>query len=449
MENISATGLDEAIGVITSLASSALAGPELALLTDAAVLELITATDRVVSLAEAARAEAIREAERREAAQEEAHCATAEWIRRGRGHSTQRCRSLVRDAVRQGRFLALIGAVATGEVRSGQASAIARVLDELPDDFSAEQLAKAEETMIELAKEFGPEDLLRCGWHLLEVVAPERVDELMAEKLEREEREALKKRGLSLSDDGHGVMHIKGRLPSADGEALAAVLNAHAESAWKRHADEVAEAGGDPGPKDKKVLLADALMALVRAHQVHRDAPTHGGDRPRVNVFLKFEDLVGGLGEMAMSSGRGITAYEARRLACDCDLIPMVLDSLGIPLDVGRTERLVNPHLRAALVARDGGCVFPGCDRGPSECEAHHIQPWWAGGITCLDNLVLLCPSHHRRCEPGRNNTWDDDDPDRWHVRLGPDRLPEVTPPRGYDPDRKKMRHARFGLLRR
>lgn len=449
MENSSPVRLDAAIKVIAALASDALVAPEMALLTDAAVLELITATDRVASLAEAARAEAIREAERREAAQEEAHCATAEWIRRGHGHSLQRCRSIVRDAVRQGRFSALVAAQATGEVRSGQASAIARVLDELPDDFSAEQLAEAEATMITLAADHCPDDLLRLGWYLIEVVAPERVDELMAEKLEREEREAQKKKGLSLADDGHGIMHIKGRLPSADGEALAAVLNARAESAWKRHEDEVAEAGGDPGPKDKKVLLADALMALVRAHQVHRDAPTHGGDRPRVNVFLKFEDLVGGLGEMAMSSGRGITAHEARRLACDCDIIPMVLNSLGIPLDVGRAERLVNAHLRSALVARDGGCVFPGCDRGGSECEAHHIQPWWAGGVTSLDNLVLLCPSHHRRCEPGRNNTWDDDDPDRWHVRLGPDRLPQVTPPRGYDPERKTMRHARFGLFRR
>lgn len=194
MESSTPVGLPATIDVVAALLTGALAVPDLALLTDAGALELLTVTDRVVSLAEAARAEAIREVERREAAPIEAHCVTAEWIRRGHGHSIQRCRSLVADAVRQGGFPALMAATAAGEVRFGQASAIARVLDELPDDLGVEQVAKAEETMIGLAADYGPDDLLRSGWYLLEVVAPERVDELMAEKLEREEKEAQKKK---------------------------------------------------------------------------------------------------------------------------------------------------------------------------------------------------------------------------------------------------------------
>ncbi|WP_242419678.1 HNH endonuclease signature motif containing protein, partial [Frankia sp. CpI1-P] len=34
------------------------------------------------------------------------------------------------------------------------------------------------------------------------------------------------------------------------------------------------------------------------------------------------------------------------------------------------------PHLRRALAARDRGCTFPGCDRPPSWCEAHHVIHW-------------------------------------------------------------------------
>lgn len=440
-------GLGGAIDVVASLISGALAVPDLTLMADRGVLELMSAADRAVSLVEAARAAAIREVDRRVAAENEAHCSTAEYLHRGRGHTIQRCRMIVRDAKRRGEYALLTAAEASGEVTGEQGSVIAHGLSLLPEDLGADVLARCEGTLVGLAASLDPGDLAQAVWRVLEHEAPERAEEILAERLEREEKQARKNRGLALSDDGHGTLHIKGRLPIADGEELAAVLNAHAESAWKQEIDHDGE-GAEMRPRDKKLLLADALMTLVRHHQANRQAPTHGGDRPRVNVHLHYGDLVGGLGDMVMSGGAFITAAEARRLACDCDLIPMVLNSLGIPLDVGRTERLVNHHLRAAVVARDRGCVFPGCDRGPADCEVHHIRPWWAGGDTALQNLVLLCPRHHRKCEPGRNNTWNDDDPDRWHVRLGPDRLPQITPPRGYDPFRRVLRHARFGLLR-
>ncbi|WP_425307547.1 DUF222 domain-containing protein [Ammonicoccus fulvus] len=373
-------GLGGAIEVVASLVSGALEAPDLGLMTDRGVLELMTAADRAVSLVEAARAVAIREVDRRVAAENEAHCSTAEFLHRGLGHTIQRCRMIVRDAKRRGEYARLTAAEANGAVTGEQGSVIAHGLALMPDDLGAEVLGRCEDTLVGLAGSLDPGELVQAVWRVLEHEAPERADEILAERLEREEKAARKNRGLALSDDGHGTLHIKGRIPIADGEELAAVLNAHAESAWRQQLDHDGE-GAELRPRDKKVLLADALMTLVRGHQAHRQAPTHGGDRPRVNVHLNYADLVGGLGDMVMSGGAFISAAEARRLACDCDLIPMVLDSLGIPLDVGRTERLVNPHLRAAVVARDRGCVFPGCDRGPAECEVHHLRPWWAGEL--------------------------------------------------------------------
>ena len=43
----------------------------------------------------------------------------------------------------------------------------------------------------------------------------------------------------------------------------------------------------------------------------------------------------------------------------------------------GRTQRLVTPPIRAALELRDGGCVFPGCDKPPEAC---HARPTWPTG---------------------------------------------------------------------
>ena len=54
-----------------------------------------------------------------------------------------------------------------------------------------------------------------------------------------------------------------------------------------------------------------------------------------------------------------------------------------------------------ALVARDGGCIAPGCHRPPEWCEAHHVVPWVLGGRTDIDKLALLCRIHHRHSHEG------------------------------------------------
>jgi hypothetical protein len=79
-------------------------------------------------------------------------------------------------------------------------------------------------------------------------------------------------------------------------------------------------------------------------------------------------------------------------------------------LDLGRSTRVVSRAQRRALVLRDGGCGFPGCDRPPQWCDAHHLRHWVKGGPTDLWNLVLLCRRHHVLCHEGG-----------WHLARGPD----------------------------
>jgi 5-methylcytosine-specific restriction endonuclease McrA len=91
----------------------------------------------------------------------------------------------------------------------------------------------------------------------------------------------------------------------------------------------------------------------------------------------------------------------ARRLACDASVTRVVLSPESQPLDVGRRTRLIPPAIRTALVVRDRGCTYPGCDRGPQWTDAHHVRHWADGGSTSLDNLVLLCRQHHRAVHEG------------------------------------------------
>jgi hypothetical protein len=63
-------------------------------------------------------------------------------------------------------------------------------------------------------------------------------------------------------------------------------------------------------------------------------------------------------------------------------------------LRIGRKTRRISPAQRRALRIRDGGCRFPGCARR-RHLQAHHVRHWLHGGRTDLDNLVLLCRTHH------------------------------------------------------
>ena len=90
-----------------------------------------------------------------------------------------------------------------------------------------------------------------------------------------------------------------------------------------------------------------------------------------------------------------------RRLACDASIDEVTVEDGGRPLSVGRSRRTIPPAIRRALVIRDRGCRFPGCDRPPAWTDAHHVVHWLDGGETDIGNLALLCRSHHRFVHEG------------------------------------------------
>jgi hypothetical protein len=134
--------------------------------------------------------------------------------------------------------------------------------------------------------------------------------------------------------------------------------------------------------------------------------PMQGGARPHITVTIALADLqarVGNAGLLDFGDGlrrAPLSAADARRWACDAEVIPIVLGSHGEPLDVGRGERLVARGLRRALEQRDGGCAHPGCEIPGQWAVAHHIVHW-AGGPAVRENLVLLCARHHTMIHKG------------------------------------------------
>ena len=111
-------------------------------------------------------------------------------------------------------------------------------------------------------------------------------------------------------------------------------------------------------------------------------------------------DLVRAVRADAAHLGR-LSMETLRRIACDAGVARVITDGASAPLDVGRTTRVVSAPLWRALVARDGGCVEPGCDRPPGWCDAHHREHWADGGTTSLENLELRCRRLHRAVHEG------------------------------------------------
>ena len=142
---------------------------------------------------------------------------------------------------------------------------------------------------------------------------------------------------------------------------------------------------------------AEALITLIHAgSRVGEADGTQVGSGARVMVTIPLITLTDQLGAATTLTGDVLDPTAARRLACDSDLIPAVLGSQNEPLDVGRSKRLVTGGLRAAVMLRDRGCTFPGCDRPPPFCEVHHIRHWADGGTTSLANSAMLCTTHHQ-----------------------------------------------------
>jgi hypothetical protein len=162
---------------------------------------------------------------------------------------------------------------------------------------------------------------------------------------------------------------------------------------------------------------ADALVQLCDLHLGCGTLPLLRGVKPHVAVKIGADDLAHpatGRGAADLGFGGLTSAARARQVACDAELRRFLLTADGEPLDLGRTQRLVTPAIRAAVEARDGHCVFAGCDAPTWFCEVHHLIHWLFGGQTSLENSGLLCERHHTQVHHGF--TIDRDTAGRWHT---------------------------------
>jgi hypothetical protein len=141
--------------------------------------------------------------------------------------------------------------------------------------------------------------------------------------------------------------------------------------------------------------LGHAFCEYVTRYPVDR-LPQAGGVDATVVVTMTLENLLGDSQAPALlDTGEPITAAQARQLACEAAIIPMVLGGKSKILDLGRRKRLYDLYQRIAIRHRDKQCTTLGCDWPAALCHVHHNIPWSRGGKTNIADGRLLCPRHH------------------------------------------------------
>ena len=276
-----------------------------------------------------------------------------------------------------------------GEVNVARARVIVEVLDELPTDLGDDLRVKAEAYLVEQAEAFGPRELRHLGRGVLEHLAPEIADQAEYQRLLADEARAAATTRLDFRPRGDGSTDIHARVPDHVANRLRTYLDAYT-SPRRTPLGEV-----DVLPVARR--RGDAFVAFLE-NLPDTGLPTHGGTTTSVMVTLDLDTLLTGLGVATTSTGDSITAEQARRLACQARIIPVVLGRKGEVLDLGRSARLFSPAQRKAMAIRDRQCTAEGCSIPAAWCEAHNWrQPWSQGGRTDLADGKLLCPFHHHR----------------------------------------------------
>jgi hypothetical protein len=294
-------------------------------------------------------------------------------------------------------------AVANGELSVAAADALAQGLGVVDDVITTELLRDAAEALIAGAAGSNPDQLFRDARRIRE--------ELDSAKVALREKEQRELRFLRTFRRVDGMIGGSFLLDPEDGGFLTAALDAMTSPrrGGPRFVDPIAAEFAKKlldDPRTNEQINADTLIDLVRV-AVNADPnifPGHSQPAVRVIVHHAALEAGGGAGREE-ATGDAVSIETVQRHVCNGGTVAVGFDDDGQCVNVGRDQRLFNRRQRIGMAVRDGGCRFPGCDRPPAWCEAHHINHWYRdAGRTDVADGLLLCRRHHLLTH---NNGWE------------------------------------------
>src|SRR5215213_10832317 len=301
------------------------------------IVEMLEARNRM----DAQLARWVRAAELQQASEDDGSKSMQSWLR-GRGRlSPAAAGQLVRNGRALDHLPALASAFADGAVTAEQVAVVAPVVKEDRRTAALAQgvdLEELDRVLTAVAAERHIQQLARVVHHYLSRLDPD-----------GPEPDPTDDRSLTLSTFSDGTVAIRGRLDVIGGEKLKTALEA------------ILQADRPKGDRRTRAQqLADAAVQLADNQLASGGLPVLRTVKPNVVVTIPSADLrAPATGPAAATTGFGslVSAATARLLACDGSITPVVIDEHGMPLNMGRTRRVVPPHLRKAVEIRDQACV--------------------------------------------------------------------------------------------
>ncbi|MER6937941.1 DUF222 domain-containing protein [Nocardioides sp. NPDC127514] len=304
-------------------------------------------------------------------------------------------RSQIKLAASVAKYDLVAAGLAEGVVSQDKARVITQALDKIDADpvANGEDLVLAEKLLVDYATRLTANELRTVGRRILAEIDPARFEDAEAKALLAEEERAQQKTALRVWDNHDGTVGFDGVLPTSMGMRFKRLVEA-----WAQPRKQQLVAKGASLPPWER-LMGQGFARLLETVDPAA-LPRHGGDATTINVVISLEELRKDLGIATLgydeTNGATISAAEARRMACNATIIPWVLGGDSEVLDVGRGSRFFQPIQRKAMRLQHKCCQAEGCDMPPEWCDAHHLEPWAAGGKTDLKDGALLCPHHHR-----------------------------------------------------
>jgi hypothetical protein len=232
--------------------------------------------------------------------------------------------------------------------------------------------------------------------HLVTETAKSVVTDDGLSTFERQKRETFFK----MRNEADGCLSVSGKFDPISASILKSKIGRLAESMF-HSGDKEVPVDVMPWIEPNDHRQAQALIALVNgASDTISDVPA----RAEIVVHVDLETLQHGLhagGTCRTALGADLPVETVRRLACEAEILPVVLDGRSVPIDVGRSKRLATIHQRRALEAIHPTCAIPDCEVIFDHCNVHHIEYWENGGPTDLNNMVPLCSRHHHAAHEG------------------------------------------------
>lgn len=356
---------------------------------DAQVRDAVVTLEAVASTLEAARLRLLAEADRRDVGAPSGAASTAEWFAHATNTRPEKAGARVAlAAALDGPLTVTAGRLAAGAITLDHAQVVHRTIDRLAPGVDDVTRAEAEQFLLEHAETLDPRRLARVGHRLRARLDPD-ADDQMA----RDEDAQTRTNAFAMSQDDDGTWWLSGTLDPVAGQTVHDALTAHAAP----HP----AVDGVPDQRPARQRLADALVHICERALAGGDGEPAARPRPRLVVSTTLPALLVGPGVPGvdggtLSCGHPVSLETVRMLACDGEIVPVLVDGAGQPLDVGQTVYAFPPRIRAAIIERDRGCTFGGCTRPASWCDLHHLISYRSGGPTSERNGCCLCGFHHR-----------------------------------------------------